>query len=417
MIKITPVHLAPNAFQKMSCKLAIQLLSRSVAASIKTCVATGQLKSSTAINTANFFITVNVIFDSGNSKNLFDNNPNKRPLSVKNPQVFSNLKKSISTFKNLVKINHKNKKKSTPPCFSGMVWTSTALLNLYESELVEMTEKYPENAFFFMTNRLTQDPLENLFSIIRQRNGYNRNPTARTFRCCFGSICSYSLMKCSDKCNCEEDDDEYLNVDVLKECLIDHPNPDLIETDLDEEQNNLVSDNSSETSSLSLDCSPIPASLETCTVVYFSGYLANKCLEKFKCVDCYSNLITEKDLNDKNQLLLTYKTFDNIFTNTKGLKMPSSILLKISNICLAIFERKFEDIKIEKKVVTQLTNDATKKIVKNTSILNSSCKDHYMYIIELLFRTKMYKECKWITSKLHDKEIQQVDKLKIFRNN
>lgn len=54
-------------------------------------------------------------------------------------------------------------------------------------------------------------------------------------------------------------------------------------------------------------------------------------------------------LNDKNQLLLTYKTFDNIFTNTKGLKMPSSILLKISNICLAIFERKFEDIKIEKK--------------------------------------------------------------------
>jgi len=90
MIKITPVHLAPNAFQKMSCKLAIQLLSRSVAASIKTCVATGQLKSSTAINIENFFITVNDIFDSGNSKNLFDKNPNKRPLSVKNPQVFPN---------------------------------------------------------------------------------------------------------------------------------------------------------------------------------------------------------------------------------------------------------------------------------------------------------------------------------------
>jgi len=113
-----------------------------------------------------------------------------------------------------------------------------------------------------MTNRLTQDPLENLFSIIRQRNGYNRNPTDRTFRCCFGSIYSYSLMKCSDKCNCEQDNDEYLNVDVLKECLIDRPNSDLMETDLDEEQNNLVSDNSSETSSL-----------ETCTVVYFSGYL------------------------------------------------------------------------------------------------------------------------------------------------
>jgi len=125
-------------------------------------------------------------------------------------------------------------------------------------------------------------------------------------------------------------------------------------------------------------------------------------------------LITEKDLNDKNQLLLTYKTFDNIFTDTKGLKMPSSILLKISNICLTIFEKKFGDIKIEKKIVIQLINDATKKITKTTSTLNSPCKDHYMYIIELLFRTKIYKECKWITSKVHNKEIQQADKLKIF---
>ncbi|KAL4126559.1 hypothetical protein QTP88_010780 [Uroleucon formosanum] len=394
----------------------IQQIQKSVAASMKTCVATGQLKSSTAINTANFFIAVNDIFDSGNSKHLFDSNPNKRPISVKNPQIFSNLKKAILIFKNLEKINHKNKKTSTPPCFSGIVWTSTALLQLYESELNEMTEKHPENTFFLMTNRLTQDPLENLFSIIRQKNGYNRNPTARTFRCCFGNICSYSLMKCSDKCNCEEDGDEFLTVDVLKDTSINPLDPDFIEADFDDQQQNLLSDNSSETSSCSLDFSPIPISLETCSLVYFSGYLANKCLEKFKCVDCQSNLITDKDLNDKNQLLITYKTFENILTDTKGLKMPSSILLTISNICLTIFKKKFEDIKIEKKIVTKLMNDATNKIIKNTTILNSSCKDHYLYIIELLFRTKMYKECKWITSKLHNKEIQQADKLKIFRN-
>jgi len=38
---------------------------------------------------------------------------------------------------------------------------------------------------------------------------------------------------------------------------IDRPNQDVIETDLDGQQNNLLSDNSFETSSLSLDCSPI----------------------------------------------------------------------------------------------------------------------------------------------------------------
>lgn len=83
LCKITSKHLMPNAFQKMSCKLAIQLLSRSVAAAIKTCVGTGELKTSTAMNTADFFIIVNDMFDSGNSKNLFDNNPNKRPMSKK----------------------------------------------------------------------------------------------------------------------------------------------------------------------------------------------------------------------------------------------------------------------------------------------------------------------------------------------
>lgn len=30
MIKITPVHFSPNSFQKMNCKMAIQLLSHSV---------------------------------------------------------------------------------------------------------------------------------------------------------------------------------------------------------------------------------------------------------------------------------------------------------------------------------------------------------------------------------------------------
>jgi len=31
MCKLTPAHLAPNAFQKMSCKLAVQVLSNTVA--------------------------------------------------------------------------------------------------------------------------------------------------------------------------------------------------------------------------------------------------------------------------------------------------------------------------------------------------------------------------------------------------
>lgn len=54
MCKITPIHLHPNPFQKMSCKLALQIFSNSTSAAIKTCIDTGELKSLTAMNTADF---------------------------------------------------------------------------------------------------------------------------------------------------------------------------------------------------------------------------------------------------------------------------------------------------------------------------------------------------------------------------
>lgn len=60
---------------------------------------------------------------------------------------------------------------------------------------------------------------------MRQKNGYNKNPTARTFRCCFGTICSFGLMRCSENyCNCEKYDDDFINVEItLKDVQIETP--------------------------------------------------------------------------------------------------------------------------------------------------------------------------------------------------
>lgn len=134
MCKITPAHIAPNAFQKMSCKLAIQILSRSIAASIKTCIATGELKTNTALDTANFIEKINDMFDSANSKNLYDANRNRRPLRERNPQVLQNFKNFCALFKNAVNMNLKNNNSTTLPCFIGLRWTLTAIIGLYESE-------------------------------------------------------------------------------------------------------------------------------------------------------------------------------------------------------------------------------------------------------------------------------------------
>lgn len=418
MPKITPTHLNPNPFQKMSCKLAIQLLSNSVSAAIKTCVATGQLKSNSAVNTSEFIDVINKMFDSANSKNLSDPNPNRKPMSTKNKLVFDNLNKARSLFKNAVKICHKTKKSSVPPCFTGIIWTTTAILQLYNNEKTDINSSQPEKEFFLLTNRLTQDALENLFSIMRQKNGYNRNPTARTFRCCFSHICSYSLMKCISTCNnCEADDNEFLTIDVLKDVInnINTSNPtDIIETSNFDSDQQTKSDSDSSTQLFEIPNS-LEVSLETCSIIYFAGYLAKKCMDKFNCSFC--DLIKPKEnLCDEKELLLMYKTYDHIGAS-QGLKAPSDNLIKVVTLCLNLFKSKFPEIMSGKKILEQLMSSAEKKINKHSSVLKStSCKNHYIYILHLLFRTKIYKECKWLSTNIERKGYQNAAKLRVLEH-
>lgn len=71
------------------------------------------------------------MFDSANSKNVFDPNPNRRLMSSKNSVTFNNLKKAQSVFNVAVKECH-NKKLSTPLSFTGIIWRTTVILELYQ---------------------------------------------------------------------------------------------------------------------------------------------------------------------------------------------------------------------------------------------------------------------------------------------
>lgn len=172
MCKITPIHLLPNAFQKMSCKLAIQLFSKSVSAAIKTCVSTNELQSSSALNTSKFIDIINDMFDTCNSKNLYNPNPNRKLICDRNSGTIKNLERARSVFQKAIKISNKNNKTSIPPCFTGIIWTTTAIIELFQTEKNEAKYFQPGKEYFLLTNRLTQDALENLFSIMRQKNGY-----------------------------------------------------------------------------------------------------------------------------------------------------------------------------------------------------------------------------------------------------
>lgn len=254
---------------------------------------------------------------------------------------------------------------------------------------------------------------------------YNRNPTARTFRCCFGHICSYSLMKCSTVCgNCELDDGEYITADVLKD--VEKPDEvEVIKTDqleLEQYETDSMSHSASSSPIRISPVIPIEPTLEMCSIVYFTGYLVKKCLEKFPCEHCQINLINpNKSLNDVNQILIIYKTY-NFIGPTQGLKAHSNLIIKITKICLDVFEEYFNNIKSEYHILIKLDEKVKTRLNKTwPNIFNdipSACQAHYYYIIELLLRIKIFHRCKSENAEINGKKrVQNAAKLRILQHN
>jgi len=85
LLKIINSHIRPGPFQKMSCKLALQVFSHTLAATMKTCITTGQL-STTASATADFVEEINRTFDCLKSKKFYTSNPHTCAISEERPR-------------------------------------------------------------------------------------------------------------------------------------------------------------------------------------------------------------------------------------------------------------------------------------------------------------------------------------------
>ncbi|KAF0707015.1 Uncharacterized protein FWK35_00028340, partial [Aphis craccivora] len=336
----------------MSVKFATQIFSKSVSASIHT-----------AEDTAQFFMQINNTFDILNSTTLYDKNPNSRPLSEINNSLFDILKHTRDIFLEAKKVHKNTNIKSQPYCFTGIVWSINSILALYEIEKSDVLNKCDtKKPYFLMTIRLCQDPLENLFSIMRQKNGYNRNPTSRMFRSCYANICTFSLMKCSELCNCKDDNDVFLTVDVL--------------SDVANNERTAIEHNEQ-----------VVDELENSSQI-------KKCLDFFNCKNCLIQLVKDNNaMHDKNQLLILNKMYRGVIHG--GLKTPTDEIVKICKICLNYFEKNWESIKSKKGIVKTLM-----QLIPLSNIIPSfdshPCKEHYLYIIRLLFITKIFHTCKQI---------------------
>lgn len=132
-----------------------------------------------------------------------------------------------------------------------------------------------------------------------------------------------------------------------------------------------------------------------------------------------STMLTTEEIDEPNQILILHKTFAHIdLFNSNGLKKPSHFIVNICKIALQVFESLFETIKSQSEIVKKMMEKMIEKLEKkNIKLEQLQCTEHIIYIIKLLFTSRIYKECKWLKEKYVQKPcMKQQPKLRILQN-
>ena len=128
--KLTEKHIHPNNFQKMKVKLATQVLSHTVAASLCMHVSVGALPS-TAMGTAEFIQKFDSVFDCVNSSTLHSTKKFKCALTDQTThQKF--MKEAISFIKELKVFNGAAEVTGRIKCLKGWLITLNAIILIWE---------------------------------------------------------------------------------------------------------------------------------------------------------------------------------------------------------------------------------------------------------------------------------------------
>lgn len=215
-------------------------------------------------------------------------------------------------------------------------------------------------------------------------------------------------MKPPQSANCEPDFDIHLDItEDIRESF---------QAPISESSSSSFEYVSSSDSKMSPDISDeAEVCLEDCSVTYFSGYLAKVCIAKFNCEQCKLELITKKDLDNKKELLILYKTYENVNVNDdSGLKTPSRELQKVVDISLKVFEENINDLYFKNNLKKLLLKQILRKIKKKTMWLDK-CKEHRLFVIQHLIVCKIFSFCKLI-ARGESRDVKEHPKLRILKH-
>ncbi|XP_075727930.1 uncharacterized protein LOC142769029 isoform X1 [Rhipicephalus microplus] len=201
--KLTERHVHQKPFSNMKVSRATQVFSASVSIAITAMVYAKVLPAS-AITTAQFCDRMDRIFDALNSSSKKRTSQKLRHAIMKNDsELIDFLRGQLPWIASWQFVGRRQ-----PQTIVGWQITIQAICQLWG----DLSKNY--NFEYLLTRRLQQDPLENIFGHIRQKQGCNTNPNVAQFICGLKHICIRKLFKLSEYGNVEDDE-----CDLLQEQL------------------------------------------------------------------------------------------------------------------------------------------------------------------------------------------------------
>ena len=317
--KLLDKHINLPPFAAMRVNLAAQILSHSVAAGVSTLCTLGHLDAD-AKYTATFI-------------EMFDQLCNSLKSSQKFRHALQNGSGHVAFLKDAMKFIESVQLASGRklPCLIGWKIPIQSLLSLWEDLSVNHEFK------FLLTNRLNQDCLENMFSVVRSRRGHGDNPDAQQFLAAFRQIAVDKLLLPSEASNCQADMDKVL-LDISS-FSVEPSQP---------------SESTSGSALLPLpDCVMDDTdTMNICVqnvVSYMAGYLLRRI--PFSCTICQSKfVVTNLTENDRTTELLKAKAY----RETGTLIYPSSLFASLVGKFEKVFNTCFPHVVHMEKVLSRL---------------------------------------------------------------
>lgn len=272
--------------------------------------------------------------------------------------------------------------------------------------------------------------MEHLFSKLRQRGGFNPNPTARMVRLAIRHILSTGYIQTSDKGNVQCSESEALInkptkiVKTVENCLHKTNVTAADEEDVDEEdvESNIdrYIDMLGECEDVKMEQKNINSSYDENAVTYFAGYVARRCFEKTNCNECRTAMLkTPMDDASANEKYIEYHEYPNIDEDAPAvikLARPTNRFIDIMKTQLKAFNLKWQHHWASRKILEKLVNEgifATNVMHAGWFDINDKCYNHHVKALKFLMTVKIYSRTRYNnhatkTSKKFDRKIKNV---------